>query len=219
QMLALMKDNKVGYGDDFSFVKENKINMIFAHHLDEAPIDTAPEHFYDFDFNRAKENFISFNEKYFKDVYFAFAPILSIPLYQQTRTSENIYGSSAGARSSFWEHEAIANFYGDGKFSHPQCATRSILKTREISREGGASKIEVSAHGFSANKRVSYISRYGGDGDWHDVPVEWIEYLPVCGTSTISVAEGAESENLPPDFGENPTLRRGIYSTLGRPDA
>ncbi|MBO7521315.1 MAG: hypothetical protein J6T16_03650, partial [Opitutales bacterium] len=212
QMLALMKDSDVGYGDDFSFVKQKKINMVFAKHLESSPIDTDPKHFRDFDFARAKENFLAFNEKYFKDVYFAFAPILSIPLYQQTRTREDIYKASAGEQSSFWEHEAIANFYGDHRFRHPQCATRSILKTSAISRENGISRIKVSARGFSANKRLSHVRCFGGDGRWHDVPVEWIEYLPVCADSEISVAEG---ENPPEEFGADALLRRGIYSALG----
>ena len=27
QMLALMKDNEVGYGDDFTFLKDHKVNL------------------------------------------------------------------------------------------------------------------------------------------------------------------------------------------------
>ncbi|MBR4597512.1 MAG: hypothetical protein IKO42_03825 [Opitutales bacterium] len=215
QMLKIMKDGKVGYGDDFYFKKRGKINMLTSAHLDGAAIDTDPKRFRNFDFEKAKENFLSFNEKYFKDVYFAFAPALSIPLYQQTRTGEDIYGHKLGERASFWEHEAIANFYGCEKFSHPQCATRSILKTSALSRENGVTKIQVEARGYSANPRLNYVEAYGGDGHWHEVPVEWIEYLPVSRTSSISVAESGEGENPPPKFGAGALFRRGIYSMLG----
>ncbi|MBO5782412.1 MAG: hypothetical protein J6R08_08170 [Opitutales bacterium] len=214
QILKIMKDQNFGYGDDFSFKKQGKINLISAKHLDDAPIDTNPERFQDFDFYRAKRNFLEFNEKYFKDIYFAFAPLLSIPLYQQTRTHEDIYNENA-KQLSFWEHEAIANFYGDSHFKHPQCVTRSILKTTTVSHENGVSKILVSAHGFRTQSHISYVKVFGGDGKWHNVAVEWDEYLPICGSSLISVAESEDGRKIK-TYKNNAHLRRNIYSWLER---
>ncbi len=57
QILKIMKDQNFGYGDDFSFKKRGKINLISAKHLDDAPIDTNPKRFQDFDFHRAKRKF------------------------------------------------------------------------------------------------------------------------------------------------------------------
>ena len=51
--------------------------------------------------------------------------------------------------------------------------------------------MSVTAHGFRGVDRVDYKSVYGGDGHWHDVPVEWVEYLPVKRTSNMCLSEGA----------------------------
>ena len=218
QMLELMKDSKVGYGDDFSFVKDRKINLLVSRHLDEAAIDTDPSRFRGWDYDAAAEHFISFNERYFKDVYFALAPLLSIPLYQQTRTHEEIWkGVVDGAPSSFWEHEAIANYHGDGKFSHPESITRNILKTKVVGRDNGESTVAVTAYGYRGEKRVDTKEVYGGDGRWHDVQVPWTEYLPVERTSDMHLSEkGSPSDkfNRLAASSRESAYRRSIYSFL-----
>jgi hypothetical protein len=154
-------------------------------------IDTPPSRFHDWNYDAARDRFLKFNERYFKDAYFSLAPILAIPLYQQTRTHEEIWKGVIGrAASSFWEHEAIANYHGDASFRHPQSVTRNILKTRLVRREGGESTVAVTAYGFRGEGRTDYVSVYGGDGDWHDVAVDWTEYLPVERTSEMCLSEG-----------------------------
>ena len=190
QMLNLMKDTKVGYGDDFTFVKRRKVNLLFSQHLTEATIDTDPSRFHSWDYDAAFASFVQFNERYFKDAYFALAPLLAIPLYQQTRTHEEIWkGIADGRASAFWEHESVANYHGEDKFAHPSCITRSILKTQVIERAGGESTIAVTAHGYRGEERVDYKEVYGGDGKWHEVPVTWKEYLPVQRTSNMGISE------------------------------
>ena len=190
QMLNLMKDDKVGYGDDFAFVKKKKVNMLFSQHLDAATIDTDPSRFLNWDYDGAATFFISFNERYFKDAYFALAPLLSIPLYQQTRTHEEIWkGVLDGRPAAFWEHEALANYHGEDKFRHPDCVTRSILKTSVVRQDDGECTVAVTAHGYRGEERVDYKEVRGGDGNWHDVPVKWIEYLPVQRTSNMCLSE------------------------------
>ena len=190
QMLNLMKDSKVGYGDDFTFIKQKKVNVLFSQHLSDATIDTDPSRFRNWDYDAAFSFFVKFNERYFKDAYFALAPLLSIPLYQQTRTHEEIWKDVLGRKpSSFWEHEAVANYHGEDKFEHPSCITRSILKTQVVQSENGESTIAVTAHGYRGEERVDYEDVYGGDGEWHEVPVHWTEYLPVRRTSNMCLSE------------------------------
>lgn len=218
QMLALMKDKTVGYGDDFTFIKIRKINIIAAEHLHDADIDTPPERFHDWDFDHAWATFYQFNTKYFKDVYFALAPLLAIPLYQQTRPHEDIWkGIIDGEPSSFWEHEATANYYGDSYFEHPECITQNILKTRVGSRADGTARVAVTAHGYRGIERVDYVSVWGGDGSLHEVPVEWIEYDPVEKTSEMCLAETHEpSAAFAQSYRKSSaaTFRRAIYSYL-----
>lgn len=52
QMLNLMKDTTVGYGDDFTFIKQKKVNVLFSQHLNAATIDTDPSRFHNWDYVR-----------------------------------------------------------------------------------------------------------------------------------------------------------------------
>lgn len=190
QMLNLMKDTTVGYGDDFTFIKQRKVNLLFSQNLTAATLDTDPSVFHNWDYADAAAGFIAFNERCFKDVYFALAPFLSIPLYQQMQTHENIWKDVLGCKaSSFWEHEAVANYHGEDKFKHPDCITRSILKTRVVQRVNGESTVAVTAHGYRGVDRVDYKNAYGGDGELHKVAVHWTEYLPVQRTSNMHLSE------------------------------
>ncbi|MGN0884970.1 MAG: MAG1210 family protein [Candidatus Spyradosoma sp.] len=207
QMLNLMKDSTVGYGDDFTFVKRKKMNVLFSKHLDEATLDTDPSRFRAWDYDAAFSSFVSFNESYFKALYFALAPLLAIPLYRQAPPPADVrQGVPADAAASFWEHEALANHYGEDAFRHPSCITRSLLKTRVVERANGESRVAVTAHGYRGEERVDYEDVYGGDGRLHRVAVHWTEYLPVQRTSAMRLREcGAPSEL----FGERAAASRG----------
>ena len=58
---------------------------------------------------------------------------------------------------------------------------------------------------------MTNVPVYGGDGNWHDVPVEWTEYLPVAHEREIAVEEGGHPAHTP---GADEALRRTIYSVL-----
>ncbi len=223
QMLNLMKDTTVGYGDDFTFIKQKKVNVLFSQHLNEATLDTNPERFRNWDYDAAFSFFVQFNERYFKDAYFALAPLMSIPLYQQMRTHEDIWkGVLDGRAASFWEHEAVANYHGEDKFAHPSCITRSILKTHVVQREGGESTVAVTAHGYRGEARVDYEEVCGGDGNVHDVPVRWTEYLPVQRTSNMYLsARDTPSEGFRQRASASleSACRRSILSFLDRDTA
>ena len=115
-------------------------------------------------------------------------------MYQQIRPQKDIYGHDMEQKSSFWEHEALANFWGQENFQHPDCVTPCIMKTSSAAQGDGSTLINVTAYGFRSERRMSYISKYGGDGSWHDVPVEWYEFLPVEGNGRIMMQED-ETQN------------------------
>ncbi len=221
QMLKLMKDRDIGYGDDFSFLKQQKINLLTSVHLNRATIDTDPKQFQNWNYDEAYHAFIQFNERYFKNAYFSLAPLLAIPLYQQTRPEREIWAGVVddGAPSSFWEQEATANYLGEDRFCHPSCVTRSILKAHEVRRKNGVGEVSVTAYGFRGENRVDYVPMLGGDGNWHDVPVKWTEYLPVYRTSKMSFAESSPAaEILRANKGQATAAasRRAIYALLRR---
>ena len=72
---------------------------------------------------------------------------------------------------------------------HPDCVTTCILKTEQHTGQGGNSWLKVYAHGYKTRQRVTYVSRFGGDGRWHKVPVMWNEYIEVTGTGRIDMSE------------------------------
>lgn len=219
QMLSLLKERDDAYGDDFTFVKDKKINVIIPGHLNNFDLNTDPANFMHYDYEKARRNFIQANREYFRAVYFSMAPLLSIPLYQQMRSQKTLYGENAG-RSSFWEWESIANFYGEERFRHPKCATECILKTRKKDfTPDGKSRIDVTAYGYASTRRIDYVPVPGGDGRLHNVPVEWDEYSPVERTSEIRIDEAPvpDMELLKKRISERKCgeiYRRGIFSVF-----
>ncbi len=195
QMLALLRDYKVGYGDDFKFVKVNKINLIIPQHIQNLDVDANPENFKYWNLEKMQAFFVSFVNNYFRAFYFAFAPIFSIPLYQQYRTDAEIYKNPYDLKGSFWEFESLANAYGQELFRAPNSITDNILKiSGATTNRDGSTTINVTAHGYRGVKHIEYVSVFGGDGNYHDVPVEWIEYIPVEHTSPLVVRENPPTQ-------------------------
>lgn len=202
-MMCILADKEVGYGDDFDFEKDRMINVITADHLQVEELDMDPTQYRSYCFDKAAEDFYKINVAHFRALYFAFAPLLAVPMYQQIRSHKDIYGTDMERRSIFWEHEAIANYWGIDKFKHPDCVTDCILKTKVSRSTGSESTIRVSAYGYKAVPRVTYVKKFGGDGRWHNVPVHWNEYLPVVGNGHLAIKE----DNVADETGMTQTQR------------
>jgi len=179
ELLQLMKDNKKGFGDDFDFVKNKKLNYIYPEHLQHINLDAAPDYFRGYDFDDVKNRFFTYNIEFFRHLYFAFAPILAIPLYRQHRPGNFTYMDSYDSIASCYWHEYIVNSMPREKFVHPQAATPSILKTSVISSNGKKDTVRVTASSYRTEECVDYVTRLGGDGKLHTIPVYWINYIPV----------------------------------------
>ncbi len=194
EMLKILQDNDVGYGDDFTFRKSRKINMIVPAHLRKFDISASPNIFRHYELEHIREIFLSYNAEFFRAFYFAMAPLLAIPLYQQTPPPRfgTVYGKKPGS-ASFWECESLANALGEKAFRHPDSVTRNILKTSADVNPSGDKVVSVTAYGFRGEERTDYVSKHGGDGRWHDVPVHWTEYIPVQKTSPFVVRETPEA--------------------------
>lgn len=128
---------------------------------------------------------------------------------------------------------------GEGRFSHPDCITRNVLKTSSQGGEEGAQNVQVTAHGFRGVNRVDHISIRGDAGYTHQVPVHWVEYIAVDRTSEILVCDEAPAAPPPPSSDpeaisphtaprwrshfaqhglspENAVVRRSIFTALAR---
>ena len=229
EMLKLLKDGTVGYGDTCVFEKTQMINVVEPGHMHHTDISNDPEKFCGYELAHARRFFNGYHNDFFRSFYFGIAPLLAIPLYQQHRPHSDIYKDTYSHKPCYWEHEAIANYHGEAAFRHPECVTRSILKTSMQQQADGSQKVRVTASGFGSIARTEYVSVRGGDGRSHRVPVHWDEYFAVQNRADMLVKEatapgaGATDSNdaaLPPAFSERgidagkAVLRRSIFSAV-----
>lgn len=187
EMLNLIKDKNVGWGDNFSFSKNHMLNIIAAEHLQGIDISGNINNYIDYDLVKMRSNFIEYNNLYFKSIYFAFAPLLAISLYQDYKPHEFIYKGVYQQRFSNFEHERIVNNMTNSNFAPSNSVTRNILKTSFLRNSGSKENVNVTAHGFRSEDRTDYVKVRGGDGNYHAVPVNWKEYLPVSKTTNIDL--------------------------------
>jgi hypothetical protein len=223
KMLLLLRDKEVGYGDNFSYSKSGMVTRIEPDHLTGIDLSCNPALLKHYDFDAARETFVNYHMNFFKGMYFAIAPLLAIPEYQNGCAYRATDTSGSGPAS--WELEAIANHHGDVTFAHPQCVTKSILKTQHIINADGVVAVEVTAYGYMGISRTDYVSVHGGDGHYHNVPVHWTEYIDVSQSSSLTVVDSHEA-NLGSGWktaldsqgisAESMTQYKSMYSVVGR---
>ncbi|MBQ8689589.1 MAG: hypothetical protein IJ515_04420 [Clostridia bacterium] len=186
-MIDLMRSGS-GYGDDFYFTKWNKHNIIASEHAANWCMDTSVASYASYGVGLIRDKFISFNNDFFKSVYFDLAPLLAIPAYhEEPAKSLEDYNDNHSTNYTSKEHEALANRIGRRAFAHPSSDTEVILKTSGVRSDNGTDTVTVTAHSFNGIERMDYVSVYGGDGRWHNVPVPWVEYIPVQKSTQMSV--------------------------------
>jgi hypothetical protein len=188
EIVKLIKDKTISWGDDFNFTKRKMLNLIGSDHLTGYDMSGNPSNYQHYDIDTIRQKFNDYNNGYFRALYFAFAPLLAIPLYQQHKPHEFIYKDVYQQRFSCHAHEYAVNQVA-ALFRHPQSHTDDILKTQLI--EGGPSgdEIRVASFGYNTIKRTDIVNvRCSGNGQTYSVSVDWTEYIPVEKTSTYVVA-------------------------------
>lgn len=177
-MVDLIKDAEP-FGDDFHFIKQNKLNTIISNHAQNWNISTNPTQFFSHDLQDSRARFIKFNEEYFESVFFDLAPILSIPLYQQNKPHEYIYKDNYPRNCTSYEAEVMANSFNIDYFKHSLSATPAILKSSIINKQGISDNLCITAYSYQAIERVDIIPVMCRNGRMYNVPVPWIEYIPL----------------------------------------
>lgn len=192
-MLDLMKSD-YAFGDDFYFSKSNCLNFISSEHSRHWDLDTDYSRYQSYDVDDSFRKFTSFNSSYFKSLYFELAPLLAIPLYQQHKPHEYIYKDTYYRNYTSYEAEYSVNKMGQHVFAPALSATNSILKTRFVKKDGDSDEVSVTAYAFKTEERVDFVPTLGGDGHIHNVPVHWLEYIPIEQDSTVKMKELAMSD-------------------------
>ena len=189
--------SKVGFGDDFNFVKEKRTNTIITQHSQGRVINLFPGEYVSYSYDIIEQNFVHKNTEFFKAVYFDFAPLLAIPVYQE-RPVHSLKPIPDYARiSAQKEGEALANMVPSEYVVHPGTKTPAILKSTYLKTKNNADEISVTAFSYDIEGRVDIVPVWGGDGRMHGVPVNWDEYLPLTAKNNFLVSD-AEMKNHTP---------------------
>ena len=187
--LILSKD---GYGDDFHFIKRNRMNQIITNHSQDRHLLLSPQAYCTYSYDSMQEKYRQAHSEYFKAVYFDFAPLLAIPIYQERPVHSLKPIPKLAHLYSQKEGEVLANTAGDSCFTHPDTKTQAILKTETVDSADAADVACVTAYSFDTASRVEMVPVFGGDGRMHSVAVNWEEYLPLEQKNYVSVSEDTE---------------------------
>lgn len=197
-MLHLIKTPEP-YGDDFSFVKDHTLNYVTSEHGQNWDFEVDSTKYMLYDIQLCRKAFLEFNEEYFVNLYFELAPLMSIPLYQQYKTREYIYRDDYYRNYTSYEAEVLGNVVSR-ELAPDTADTTSIIKSALVKKNGKTDNILYISNAFEACDRVTCVSVFGGDGFHHDVPVNWIEYVPVSKTTYADMVELEGDNNNSIDF-------------------
>lgn len=173
------------FGDDFIFMKRNKLNYISSLHSQNFDYSCNPKLFVSHSVALARTFFVDYMCKYFENFYFDLAPLLSVPLYQTTFPSAKYEPKDHKQNLNSYEYEFIANQYNRHYLAPSSCYTDCICKTEFVSKNDNFDLVNVTANGFNGIPRIDYVPMTGADGKVHSVPVRWIEYIPVSRTTYL----------------------------------
>lgn len=174
-MIELLKDKD--FGDDFVFYKMNKLNKIS--NGKNWILNINKSYYKDFSFDIIKEKYYDINKKYFSNFYRLFLPIFTIPVYHQHKSQNYIYGDEFNYNYNSYTSEVMANSLGQSLFSHSEAITPSILKTNTIRTQGDIDLVEVMGKSYKTITRKQYVPVTADNGRTYNVPVDWIEYIPL----------------------------------------
>lgn len=187
-----------GYGDDFNFIKQRRTNKIISQHSQGRSVTLHPSALISHSYDIIKKNFEEKNAEYFKAVYFDFAPLWAIPMYQERPVHSLKPIPDLAQKYSYKECEVLSNKAGVKKMAHPATKTHAIFKSSFVRSENDIDEICVNAYSYDIIPRVDIVPVHGGDGRWHSVTVPWDDYIPLVASNNFFVAssELANSKNI-----------------------
>lgn len=196
-MVDLIRSS-VGYGDDFNFIKSRRTNRIISRHSQSRVINLLPAHYVSYSYDIIKSNFIGKNEEYFKAVYFDFAPLLAVPMYQERPVHSLDPLPDYSQMYSLKESEALANAVNISYVAHPATKTSVILKSAYVGTRDQVDETQITAYSYDIEPQIDYVPVLGGDGHMHSVPVPWDLYIPLEAVNNFFIAadDAAQNKNV-----------------------
>ena len=187
--------SKSGYGDDFNFVKRKRTNRITSLHSQGRAINLYDSDYSSYSYDIIEKNFCEKNRDYFKAIYFDFAPLWAIPIYQENPVHSLEPIPDLPGTYSFKECEALLNKINEEKVAHPNSKTRAIIKSDFIKEKSGVDEIRVTAFSYDIVARLDFVPVFGADGRLHNVPVPWDDYVPLVQSNSFFVSKTEKSQN------------------------
>lgn len=202
-MVTLLNDKETGFGDDFALEKSSKVTRIMAVHLNETQFVRAPFITEMYDLEKIRKSFLEESAHFFRSLYFTFAPLFLIPLYNEPRS--DAMEPEECITISQNELEGAANFYAS-HYAHPASVTENYFNIEGFHKIPGGVAATVRAVGFEGIPQVEHVPRVAGNGSVYLVPVPYTEYLEVVKETPIY----AWREKYVPPEAEILFRRRGI---------
>ena len=213
-MIELIK-NPDPYGDDFAFIKQKRINIIASEHSQVFDYTVNTRNFESYDVDLCKKLFVKYNDDFFRSLYFEFAPLMSIPLYQQHKPVEYIYEHEFESNNTMCEAEVLANRLDVRLLCHPQTKTETILSAHLAEKRQDEDIVEIEAHSYYAEELVEYVSTWGGDGRMHNVPVTYVNYVPLTNQTLVSLSAIPQQEDTKQDKSNGDSaIRHGLLAKI-----
>lgn len=191
QMVYLLNDRMVGYGDNFSYTKLGCLTVLDAEHLQRMNFRTDLHFTEEYDFDRVLNLYRREWAEFFRMIYFTFAPLYAIPAYQAPVPEEEI---PEALRVSRWEFEAMAHRMDCMYVLNPESQTENLFFAEEVAVQEGCAIAQMTALGFRGEERLDVQYVYGRDGNLHRVNVWWEEFSAVQRSFCLSARriEGTE---------------------------
>jgi len=196
-MVALIR-SKTGYGDDFNFIKSKRTNRIISNHSQGRELKLSAKSYTSYSYDIIEKNFTEKNAEFFRAVYFDFAPLFAIPIYRERPVHSLKPIPDYSRLYATKECEALANAMDYKNVVHPNTKTKAILKSTFVASRDNIDETCITAYSYDIKKRVDIVSMYGGDGRFHNVSVQWDDYLPLEARKNfyISTEETAKNKNV-----------------------
>lgn len=183
------------YGDDFEFYKRGPLNYICSAHSQSFDFSSNPIKYYSHSVDIAHKNFVSYNTDFIQRLYFDLAPLLCIPAYQQFKGEEHVFQNSFDSNYTSYEEETLANSFSKEVFMPEGSITQQILKIESRKKIGKSDLLNIRSYAYRGIEHVDFIPTKGGDGKWHNVPVKWIEYIPISKDTSLVVKEANKTNS------------------------
>lgn len=180
------------YGDDFHFIKRRRMNKIVTTHSQNRALLLRALEYKSYDFEEIKANFTNKNAEFFKAVYFDFAPIWAIPMYQEEPVHSLDPLPDYAQLYARKECEVLSNAMDEKYVVHPDTKTDAILKSQFVKSSNGVDEVLVTAYSYDIEQRVDVVRMYGNDGKYHNVNVPWDEYLPLENSKSFFVTRAEQ---------------------------